>query len=473
MVRVFAALLLAVGGLPVLAAPVYRAEPGTVALGEPIAVTITTRADRLDNLDLAPLAKSFEIRDQSQGGDGKEANLSLTLYPLRTGRIVLPDLGLRMRAPIITVTDQSETVPKVRFLVETTPLQFHVREPARLTIEACDDGSLIWQRPQLATQEGLYLRPLNQEQVEVERDGGRCTAHRWHWSLQATAAGMSELPLPMLEAGKFGQRLRFPPPQVKLNALPIPGWLPAEAGIGRPEISAAAVPGQWAIERPLAWRFEVGGGYSVETLSKLLRLQLANHPQFSDYPPAIEELASDSGVPRYAVSVYALFRERGMAQLPDLLLPWYDPASGRLQQVQIKGASIEIVDPGRQRLLAWGLGLAGLLIALLAGYLLWRLFAWRLRRHRALAELKQVTELSALVRLLCTFSLRAKALPAATLGEWQQRMQQETQMSGLTELIAAVQAAQYGEAHTELSGLLEKARACLGSAKPRSFVFRA
>lgn len=474
MVRMLAALLLVAGALPALAAPAYRAEPDTVALGEPIMLTITAGQDRLKNLDLAPLAKDFEIRDLSQGSDGKEANLSLTLYPLRTGRIVLPGFDLRLRAPIITVTEQSENLPRVRFLVETAPQQFHVREPIRFTIEVCDDGSLMWQRPQLATQEGLHLRALNQEQVEVEREGERCTAHRWHWAVQAMVAGVNELPLPMLEASKFGQRLRFPPPQAKLNALPVPNWLPAEASVGRPEISASAIPPQWAIGRPLTWRFEVSGGYSAEALKSLLRLQLANLPQFSDYPPTIEALASNSGVPRHAVSVYAVFGKRGNVRLPDLLLPWYDPASGRLQQVQIKGASVEVVDPARQRLLAWLLGLAGLLAVLLTGYLLWGMLAWRWRRHRALDELRRVTELPDMVRLLCAFSLRAKALPAATLGEWQQRMrQEETQMRGLAGLVAAVEAAHYGETWTELSSLREAALACIGSARPKPYFFKA
>lgn len=473
MVRICIGALLFAGALPALAAPAYRVEPGTVALGEPVALTITARADKLENLDLAPLAKDFELRDQSRGGDGSEASLSLTLYPLRTGRIVLPDFGLRLRAPAVTVTNQSEIVPRVRLQAETDPAQYHVREPLRLSVEACDDGSLLWQRPKLAPLEGLFVRPLGEEQLEVERGGERCTAHRWHWALQPTAAGEIALPLPMLEANKFGKQLRFPPPQVKLNALPVPNWLPAEAAVGKPTITAAPLPAQWPIESPLAVRLEVRGGYGAEALKHLLRLQLAHLPHFSDYPPLVEELASDGGVPRHAVNLYALFRVRGEAQWPDLLLPWYDPASGQLRQTQIKGAKLEIVDPARQQLLAWLSGLGGLLAAMLSAYLLWRSQAWRIRRHRAVAELKQVCDLPELVRSLCAFSLRRKTPPAATLGEWRRRMQQETQMQGLEELVAAVEAAHYGGKETALARLLETALARLSTARPKSFTFSA
>ncbi len=466
MVRAFAGFLILAAALPALAAPSYRAEPASVALGEPVSLNITARADLLEALDIAPLQKDFEVRDRTQGGDGREASLSLTLYPLRTGRIALPNLGLPMRAPTVTVAEQSANVPRVRFLAETDPPQYHVRQVMRLTIEACDDGSLMWQRPQLATQEGLFVRPLDEEQLDVEREGERCTAHRWHWSVQPTAAGETVLPLPMLEANKFGQRLRFPPPQVKLHALPVPSWLPAEAAIGQPQIAAAPPPAQWPLERPLSWRIEVSGGYSAEALQNLLRLQLANLPQFADYTPGVEALAGSGGVPRYAVSLYAVFRERGEMRLPDLVLPWYDPAGGRLQQARLKGAGVKIVDPARQRLLAWLLALAGLTAAAALAYLLWRPLAWRLRRRRALAELERVGDLAGLVRQLCAFSLRRKALPAATLGEWRQRMQQEAQMQGLAQMLAAVEAAHYGETKTELSALREQALACLATARP-------
>lgn len=467
MVRTLAALAILSAVLPALAAPTYRLEPAKPVLGEPLTLTLTARPGTLDKIDLAPLSRDFEIHARTLGSDGREETLVLTLYPLHPGRIVLPELGLRGRPPAVMVAEQSDATPRVRFRVETAPETYHVRQPLRLTIEACDDGSLMWQRPQLATQEGLHLRPLNEEQLDVERDGERCTAHRWHWAVQPTAAGASVLPLPMLEANKFGQRLRYAPPQAKLEALPVPNWLPSDAAVGRPEVSVSATPRQWVLERPLAWRIEVRGGYGAEALNNLLRLQLAGLPQFSDYPPEVEEVRSDSGMPLHVIRLYAVFRERGENRLPDLILPWYDPASGSMQQLQLQGASLDIVDPARQRIMAWLSGLAVLMAALALGNLLWRMLAWRLRRHRALAALNRVTDLAGLVRQLCAFSLRPKAPPAATLGEWRQRMQQETETRGLDELVAGVGKARYGQTNTELRSLLDAAAACLARARPR------
>jgi hypothetical protein len=461
-----AAFLLLAANLPALAAPAYKLEPASVALGEPVTLTLNSKPGTLGQLDLAPLAADFEILARALGGDGREETLVLTLYPLRTGRIALPNLGLRGRPPAVTVKEYSDTTPRVRFRIETAPEAYHVRQSLRLTIEACDDGSLMWQRPQLATREGLFMRPLNEEQIEVERESERCTAHRWHWAVLPTVAGATVLPLPMLEANKFGQRLRFPPPQARLDALTVPGWLPGDAAVGRPEISVSSLPAQWPLKRPLAWRMEIQGNYSAEALKNLLRLQLANQPQFSDYPPGVEELSSDSGVPRYAVSLYALFAERGMAKLPDLVLPWYDPASDRLQQLSLPGARVQVFDPARQRLIWWVNALAGLAAAIALGALLWRMLGWRLRRYRALRELKHAADIDSLARQLCAFSLKPGVTPASTLGEWQRRMQAEAETQGLAELVVAVEAARYGTLETELDSLLRQAISILANAWP-------
>lgn len=467
MVKMVVAFALFVAAFSAQAAAGYKLEPSTVALGEPVTLTLTSQPGTLEKLDLSAVAENFEIFSRTLGSDGSKESLVLTLYPLHGGRIALPDLDLPGRPPVVTVTEQSGTTPAVRFRVETAPEIHRVRQSLRLTIEACDDGSLLWQRPQLATREGLLMRPLNEEQVDVERDGKRCTAHRWHWAVLPTVAGVTALPLPMLEAGKFGRRLRFPPPQASLQVLPVPGWLPSEAAIGRPEVSTAPLPVRWPVNRPLVWRIEINGGYSAEALKNILRLQLANQPRFSDYPPGVEELSSDGGVPRHAVSLYAQFRERGDAILPDLVLPWYDPATDTLQQVRLTGARVQVFDPVRARLIAWIAGLASLAGALALAYLLWRTLGWRWRRHRALGGLKRVADIDDLTRRLCGFSLRRGVLPAATLGEWQQRMMQETQTQGLAQLVAAVEQARYGETETELSSLQQQAVDCLSAARPR------
>jgi hypothetical protein len=231
-------------------------------------------------------------------------------------------------------------------------------------------------------------------------------------------------------------------------------------------VTVAPLPAEWPVNRPLAWRMEVRGGYSAEALKNLLRLQLASIQPFSDYAASVVELNVDGSVPRYAVSLYAQFRERGEARLPDLVFPWYDPTIDRLQQLRLPGVRVVAFDPARLRLLAWLRGLSAIFAAFALGYWLWRMLGWRLRRYHALAGLERTTDTAGLVRQLCAFSLRPRTLPAATLGEWQQRMRAEASVHGLTELVEAVEAARYGNGEAELDKLLQKARHCLAAARP-------
>ena len=101
-------------------------------------------------------------------------------------------------------------------------------------LEACDDGMLLWKRPSLPSSEGLLLRPLGETEIITQRGGQRCTAHRWHWALLPTAAGQATVHLPVMEASKFGKRLRFAPPTLTVTAQALPAWLPTEAAVGQP-----------------------------------------------------------------------------------------------------------------------------------------------------------------------------------------------------------------------------------------------
>lgn len=457
---------------PTHAAPAYHLDRPRIALGEPIILTLKARPGVLETLDLKPLAADFEIQARTLNRSEGEESLALTLYPLRPGHIVLPTLalpalGLRGRPPTVNVDAQSENVPKVRLALETEPARPVVRQPTRLTLEACDDGSLDWKRPLLPTREGMHLRPLGEQQMDVEREGERCTAHRWHWALLPTAAGRLDLAPPMLEAGKFGQRLRFPAPAARLDIRPVPAWLPAEAAVGRPRISAAPLPQTWPVERPLAWRIEIAGGYSADALRQLLALQLAGHPGFASYPPGVEMLkpeSADVATPRLAVTLYAVPGQTGPFALPALGLPWFDPASGRLDSLALPGHSLEIVNPLHARLRQGGLVLLALGVLAILAHRAYRTVRWRLARRRGLKAIADAKDIPALIQAVRGFSLESGTSPAPTLGAWRERRSMEDE--GLEALIAALEAAGYGGLLADLPTMKDQARKVLGRMSP-------
>lgn len=462
----------------------FELDRQTLALGEALTLRltrhITDKTAPLDTLDLSPLRQDFDILERTLGRDSQQENLLLTLYPRRLGRITLPTLGRAGKAASVTVTEGSDTVPKVFWKISLDPAEPVARQASTLTLEACDDGTLLWQRPALSAAQGLLLRPLNETEIITQRNGERCTAHRWHWALLPTAAGQASVTVPVMQANKFGKRLRFTPPTLAVTTQALPAWLPDEVAIGKPEISAEPLPAQAMLNQPLAWRLHITGNYSAQALQTLLNLQLQSGEQaaLAAYAPRIEPQASTTPESQHLITLYLLPQTRGPWPVPQLQLPWFDPKSGQLQHIKIAGTPMEVIDPVQQRWLLGLAALAGLGVATGLWFWLWHTLGWRLRRRMALKHLRQCDTPEALSQQLRAFTLRRHTGPAPTLRAWKTRMQQQCQSAGLTELVDALERCRFGvlrgpgeahcqpAAHAEMATLIQLACGWIKSVVP-------
>lgn len=474
-----ASLVCLLAGSPAHAAS-YQIDRPRITLGEALTLTLNANPGELEKLDLTPLTSHFELRGRTLNRSEQSESLTLTLYPLHAGQIDLPALELPnlsppKRALSVQVDSESDKIPKIHFSLTSDPVTPSVRQPARLTLEICDDGSLDWKRPLLPTRAGVYLRVLGEQQTSSERDGEPCTAHRWHWRLLATSAGPIDLALPMLEANKFGQQLRFPPPTATLSAAPLPEWLPTEVSIGKPTIAADPAPTNWPVQRPLAWRIKISGGYSPDTLKALIALQLSGHAPWQHFPPSIEYLppeTPDIATPRYAITLFALPEQTGMLIFPDLTLPWFDPAGASLQTVALRGPHVNIENPLHAQLRWIAIAVAGLIaIALLARIAL-RALRWRRARRQGIAAITRANDISSLALAVRGFNLTSttpRTTPrttarATTLGTWQ--TQQNLHAAGLEALITQLESACYGSEPLDFSSLKNQAKQVLARARP-------
>jgi hypothetical protein len=276
----------------------------------------------------------------------------------------------------------------------------------------------------------------------------------------------------MLDASRFGQRLRFPGPTLSYQATALPAWLPAHVPAVAPVVHADPLPARWPLQRPLGWRIEVAGGYSADGLKALLDLQLNESAALGVYPPLIEVITPDdrnSPLTRYAVTLFLQPRASGEVMLPTLNLPWYDPARDQLASQVLPGRSIAVFDPRLQRARQV---LGGLAAVLLLAALAWqgrRMARWRLARRRglrAIREARGITELALAVR---QFSLTGQSA-APSLGEWQRRLAQETRGCDVADAVRRMEQQLFGQAlptpaELQQALLRELAHAC---PKPRT-----
>lgn len=455
-----------------------RLDRTVVALGEPVNLTVRARGLNLDALDPAPLGATFDVyaRTRSSGESGE--TLVLTLYPRTAGVLRIPALPLEhmhTHGLSLRVTDGNEAVPRVTADWTLEPAMPRVNQPTRLTLSICDDGSLQWQRPDLPTQAGRIVRVLGEDEHAGAHMGGEaCTLHRYFWALLATRAGTATLGVPMLDAGRFGQRLRFPGPDLAFQAVALPVWLPDHVPPVAPAIHADPLPERWPMQRPFSWRFEVLGGYSAAGLRALLDGQLRDSPALGIYPPLIEAVAPDdpaSPLSRYVVTLFMEPRTSGILKLPTLHLPWYDAARGQLASIRLAGKTLTVFDSRWQYAVQGMLGLAGTLLLAGSIWQVWYRVRWRLARRRGLRAIRDARDMAGLDQAVRQFSLTGQAT-ASSLGEWQCRLQQETEACDVADAVRRLERQRFGQDSSTLAALQQDFLEMLARSRPKSCSFR-
>lgn len=389
--------------LQTLSGVVAALDKRRIALGEPVTLTLrrpASQAPGLDALDLQALRADFDIATRSLGRDAGTEDLRLTLYPLRAGALTLPRFAPRGLPLTLQVDDgpvdgvtSAEPAPRVRVRVFSEPdgaAGWVVRQPVRLTLEACFTGQLLWQPPALASRNGLSVRPLGERSEAGEIDGQPCTAQRWQWAVVPQVAGPLRLTWPLLQATRFGNEWRFPAPAVEAVARALPGWLPGELPLREPQVLGQRLPNEASLRDPLAWELEIEGDYGDGTLAELLRAQLAGDVIWSAYPPEVRPAPARGLSPRWLVRLLAQPQNTGPLQPPTLRLPWVDPQAGgpsqALQQVAVYAEVVEISDPQAGAAWRWLIGALAVLLTLAAALqsAWWLARSWQ--RHRRAAR---------------------------------------------------------------------------------------
>jgi len=472
MVRKLLFMALLANGMVHAASLTARLDKSAITLGEPVSLSIQAKGLSLDMLDITPLTANFDVSSRTLSREADSETLVLTLYPRATGALMVPPLllqTLRTATQALKVVDGSDTVPRVTAIWVMERVAPWVNRPTRLTLAICDDGSLQWQRPVLPTSTGRLMRALGEEEGEGLRGKEACILRQFHWSLIATQSGAAMLEVPMLNAIHFGQSLRFPGPSLNYQAQALPPWLPNLAPPVAPKVLAVPLPTRWPLNRPLNWRFQVTGGYSVEGLRSLLELQLGDTPELGIYPPLIEAVALDnpaSPLSRYDVTLFFQPRKRGLLSLPVLRLPWYDTTRGQLRNTELKANTLTVFDP-RGKWAAYLVG--GGLGALLLSILVWQMqqtIRWRMARRRGLNRIRQADTVEALAHAVRQFSL--SGLPVApSLGAWKQRLQQEAMRCPVDEAVSRLAQCQFGPRRVELSELQQALLQALAQTRPR------
>lgn len=457
-----------------------------IALGE--ALTVTIRAEdtgaALGSLDLNALKNDFDIYTSStskqteiiQGKPVTTETATLILYPLHSGRLQLPAFelaGTGSRAVAVEVHESGPDIPQVLFRSALAPEHPLTRQVAILTLDIYDDGSLQWSPPKLTAPAGMYIRELASSQRDTTLDGVPFTLHRQAWAVMPLASGNATINFPMLNAIKFGNRLRYAVPPLQFNAGPSPRYLPVYVPIGTLAVDSRLPSGKLVVNRPVNWNLTVRGrGISVESIARLLPA-LTDSDALHFYPPQIRLADGDDNSLEQTYLVTLPFEplRSGVLRLPEIELPYYNPVTGKIESAGIAAQAIIAINP------LWHTVMKLAAVAAAAGLLFWlsriglRLHHRKRVRRASLRRIAAAANAHQLSQALLDFDWGAGAIKARTLRLWLAETERRYgDTPALAELVGEVESSRYHTAINESDWLrlhqtaLQVMRKCIAQA---------
>lgn len=438
------------------------ANKRTLVLGEPLTVELKAEAAAaaLSSINLEKLKQDFNVFGvsssmQTQTLKGRYINhetMTLTLYPLRSGKLLLPALSFMHKSsrPLnISVAESGKQVSRVIFKVAIDTPEPLVRQAVTLTLDIYDDGALQWSAPRELIAAGMHQVKLAESQFEETTEGMRYTVHRYAWSLMPLREGKLVVEFPLLDALKLGTRLRYPVPPLTLNVTAVPSYVPVHVPVGELQITREPLPDEIALERPVNWQFKIQGrGLTAEGLQKLLTLPTGDQ-SIRFYPAKIAKSADErpvSALQTWTVTLPFVPLRSGRVSLPEINLPYFDTRRARIESVVIAESSVHVFNPLWQAVLKIALGVLLLASIVVVTYVLWNKLQQSLRLRKSLLSIVRADTAYDLQRALMSFAVQEGAGSFATMQQWLNYMRQIYQIDDvlLIEVVSKLESDRYG-----------------------------
>jgi len=188
--------------------------------------------------------------------------------------------------------------------------------------------------------------------------------HDYRWSVLPLKGDSLRIAFGMLDANKFGQRLRFPLSDVSFRVRAAPAYLPLHLPIGKPTLRTDPLPKQITVGQPVVWNMDIQApGLSAAGALKLLQYDTPRGLRF--YAPSVTPITLDGNdALRLTLTFVA---ERGAETFPALSLAYYDPQLQRIEALNIPAARLTLRDPLREKIIIGVLLVAGVLLFIWIG----------------------------------------------------------------------------------------------------------
>ncbi|MDA8095122.1 MAG: hypothetical protein M0T84_14685 [Betaproteobacteria bacterium] len=384
-------------------------KPPRPVLGQAVTWEIAARdLPEMALLKSADFGSDWLLKDQtsdrSSMGPGTSAQtISVILYPLKSGAVVLPSVQAgtrRCAARRVVVADHAPGQPPQYVASRIEPARPVVGQAARVELDVGTGGAFDWHAVDAHASAGVMYPISTLSATTVGPDGAAIPVQRQTWSFTPLRPGDMSIDFGTLRATPFGQLVVYPVPALHLHVLALPAYWPVGAPVGRATL----------VEGPAPARLSIGGagvlratlsGVQVSRQGLIKMVQKIRAPDgITLYPPRVERepVSAHQVTPTWTLELPFRVERAGVAAYPRLLVPYFDPPRGAPGLAVADWGRVHVDDPRPARVLKAS-GLAASLGLLL---MLGRLAVRRIGERRCLARWRRIVraaDADALVRL--------------------------------------------------------------------------
>lgn len=394
----------------------------------------------LDELDLKPLTQDFSIVSEysatliedQRWPDEDVQFLRFKLYPKSTGTLSLPKLYLsnlhseamfihvkqgmasgkaiavEMQASTVSPWQQQQVIIKVTI---RTPEIFATLETVQL--------------PQSSTMDTVSLAVTSERKHEGAINVNELTIG---WILYPLQHGAQTLELPPVNysvSGRVVRRYFFPP--LSLNVRELPPYIPPTMPVGTVNISSEFKAKGWQYPDEIQYWTVTLSGSTVPpfALPAILR-HIKSNSAIQYYPASVTrtmdpDIAGIHGKVVYQIPFKAL--QSGLLSFPDIRFQYFDPDTGRLNNVSLITSKYWVVSKVFRILLGFGLLLILAFIARFLYLYVRQQYNVRASHMQAIQAMQQSADIISFRNAMKKFA-QAEGWPAnLTLTEWGRRWQ--------------------------------------------------
>ncbi len=353
-----------------------KIRPQKVLLGQPVTLVVEgdNLAESIAKIDWSLFTKNFVIDDIDQGSN----LLRVRFYPLYTGLVTIQPqnaMGINIPKTEITIEENPEVRLKWHSPQDHGLSQQQMVWKAEVTV--ANPAYLVEMKArETKSNEEMMVRLLQSNSSNESRKSAVFMAS--YQMPTVFKAQQMELASPVIEVKNSGnQRWKFFDSNKKLTLKPLPSFLPVSVAVGDVEGQIAPLKSLYQTGSLHYWQWQlIGHGVTGEFLKSTAydligQLEQSDEISWLSESMDVNQSSDEHGIlTTLTVQVPYRINKAGLVSLPELVMHWFNPHSGKVEQKTITATSALVLPAWLMWILQWLLLMLALVVLFMSLFII-------------------------------------------------------------------------------------------------------